>query len=100
MQGLFSGLYGAVCFAGISFYEIESWPLALATAAHCMLIVLLFIPIAHLLGWETGIADTLIMAACQLAGFFMIWLIMHGIYKKQVRELNEIQEHFQQNKKQ
>ena len=99
LQGIFSGLYGAVCFAGVSFYEIERWPLALATGAHCALIVIVFIPIAHLLGWETGTADTLIMAGCQLAGFIIIWLIMHAIYKKQVRELNEMQEHYKQSKK-
>ena len=58
-----------------------------------------FIPIAHISGWETGVADTLIMAGCQLVGFFIIWLIMNAIYKKQVRELNEMQEHFQQNRK-
>ena len=28
LQSLFSGLYGAVCFAGMSFYEIERMPLA------------------------------------------------------------------------
>ena len=99
LQTLFSGLYGAVCFAGVSFYDIERLPLAPATAIHCLLILLTFIPIAHILGWETGVADTLIMAGCQLVGFFIIWLIMNAIYKKQVRELNEMQEHFQQNRK-
>lgn len=89
-QTLFSGLFGAVCFAGISFYDLERWPLMLATATHCVLIVLLFIPIAHLLGWETGVIDTLIMAGCQLVGFFIVWLIMNAIYRKQVKELNEL----------
>ena len=90
LQTLFSGLYGAVCFAGVSFYDIERLPLAPATAIHCLLILLTFIPVAHILGWETGVVDTLIMAGCQLVGFFIIWLIMNAIYRKQVKELNEL----------
>ena len=95
LQSLFSGLYGAVCFAGMSFYEIERMPLAAATALHCALIVLLFIPIALLLGWVSDIGTLLIISGMQLVGFFIIWLIMYFGYKKQIRELNEMQEHFQ-----
>ena len=95
LQSLFSGLYGAACFAGMSFYEIERMPLAAATALHCALIVLLFIPIALLLGWVSDIGTLLIISGMQLVGFFIIWLIMYFGYKKQIRELNEMQEHFQ-----
>ena len=94
LQSLFSGLYGAVCFAGMSFYEIERMPLALATALHCALIVLLFIPIALLLGWVSDIGTLLIISGMQLIGFFIIWLIMYFGYKKQIRELNEMQKGF------
>ena len=92
LQGLFSGIYGAVCFGTMTFYEIERWPLALATGAHCAVIVLLYIPVGFFLGWLDGWLDMLIVAGCQLVGFFIIWLIMNAIYKKQVRELNEMQE--------
>ena len=95
LQSLFSGLYGAVCFAGMSFYEIERMPLAAATALHCALIVLLFIPIALLLGWVSDIGTLLMISGMQLVGFFIIWLILYFGYKKQIRELNEMQEHFQ-----
>ena len=98
LQSLFSGLYGAVCFAGMSFYEIERMPLALATALHCALIVLLFIPIALLLGWVSDIGTLLIISGMQLVGFFIIWLIMYFGYKKQIRELNEMQKSFNQKK--
>ena len=98
LQSLFSGLYGAVCFAGMSFYEIERMPLAAATALHCALIVLLFIPIALLLGWVRDIGTLLIISGMQLVGFFIIWLILYFGYKKQIRELNEMQEHFQNKK--
>ena len=92
LQSLFSGLYGAVCFAGMSFYEIERMPLAVATALHCALIVLLFIPIALLLGWVSNIQTLLTISGIQLVCFFIIWLIMYAVFKKQVKELNELQE--------
>ena len=98
LQSLFSGLYGAACFAGMSFYEIERMPLAAATALHCALIVVLFIPIALLLGWVSDIVTLLIISGMQLVGFFIIWLIMYFGYKKQIRELNEMQERFSDKK--
>ena len=94
LQSLFSGLYGAVCFAGMSLYEAERLSLAAATALHCALIVLLFIPISLLLGWVGSIVETVIIASIQIATFFMIWLILWAIYKKQVKELNEMQKQF------
>lgn len=90
LQSLFSGLYGAVCFAGMSFYDTDRLPLAAATALHCALIVLLFIPISILLGWVSTVIETLFIAGCQIVGFFIIWLIMYLAFKKQVRELNEL----------
>ena len=92
LQSLFSGLYGAACFAGVSFYEIERMPLAAATALHCALIILLFIPIALLLGWVSNIQTLLTISGIQLVCFFIIWLIMYAVFKKQVKELNELQE--------
>lgn len=94
LQSLFSGLYGAACFAGMSLYEAERMPLAAATALHGGLIVLLFIPISYLLGWVGNILETVTIAAIQTAAFFMIWLILYFVYKKQVRELNEMQKQF------
>lgn len=90
LQGVFSGLYGALCFAGMTFYDIERMPLALATALHAAIIILTFIPVALLLGWVSSIIEILIFASMQLIAFFIIWLIMYKVYKKQVRELNEL----------
>lgn len=90
IQTVMSGIYGALCFEGISFYEIERWPLALATAAHCAVIVLTYVPVGLCLGWVDSVTSVLIMAAIQIFAFFIIWLIMSLIYKAQVKELNEI----------
>ena len=92
LQSLFSGLYGAACFAGMSFYEIERMPLATATALHCALIILLFVPISLCLGWVSKIETLLMISGIQLVCFFIIWLIMYAGFKKQVKELNELQE--------
>ena len=97
LQSLFSGLYGALCFAGMTLYDVDRLPLAAATALHCGIIVLPFIPISYLLGWVGGINETLIIAVLQIAAFFMIWLILYFAYKKQVRELNNIQKQFSEN---
>ena len=90
LQSFFSGLYGALCFAGMSLYEMERLPLAAATALHCAIIVIFYIPIALLLGWVSGIAEILVVAGIQIVVFFIIWLIMYFAYRKQVRELNEL----------
>ena len=90
LQSLFSGIYGSICFAGMTFYDVERMPLAAATALHCAGIILTFIPIALLLGWVSGITEILIVAGIQLVVFFIIWLIMYLIYKRQVKELNDL----------
>lgn len=99
LQGVFSGLYGAICFGTMTFYQIERWPLALATGMHCAVIVLLYIPVGLFLGWLNSLPEILIVAGCQLIGFFIIWLIMNAIYKKQVKELNDMQKNFSERQK-
>ena len=99
LQSFFSGLYGAACFAGMSFYEIERLPLAAVTAMHCALIIVTFIPLGLLLGWVSSITEILIMASIQFIIYFIIWLIICANYKKQVKELNEINERIHNLKK-
>ncbi len=95
IQTILSGVYGAVCFGSVSFYEIESLPLALASICHCLLIVILYIPTSLFLGWCETIWDHLIMAGIQIAAYFMIWLILYCSYRKEVRKLNELQQKIQ-----
>ena len=95
VQTLMSGLYGAIAFAGISVYEIERLPLALSSALHCLLIVLLHVPNALFLGWENSPMEAFITAAMQIAGYFVVWLIINGIYRSHVRMLNDLQKKHQ-----
>lgn len=93
---LVCGLYGSACMVGTVFYDIERWPLALATVLHYLIVVLGCLGCFLLLGWGDGIRDYLITAGLQTAVFFLIWLIMYLRYKAQVKELNELN---QKNKK-
>ena len=92
VQTIISGIYGAVCFGGISFYDIRSWPMLLSSGVHCAMIVLLFIPTALFLGWFEAPIDFLVMAVIQITVYFAIWLILLLSYRREVKKLNELQQ--------
>lgn len=89
---LVSGLYGSVCMAGTVLYDVESWPLALASGVHCLIIVALFEPISLCLRWTSTLAECLIINVIQIVCYFVIWLILWAYYRAQVRTLNELNE--------
>lgn len=91
LQSLFSGLYGAVCFAGAVLYDVEELPLAAASALHCAIVIVFYFPVAILLGWVSRIEEILLMTGVLLVCYFLTWLIMNAIYKAQVKKLNELQ---------
>ena len=99
IQSVLLGIYGMLVWGGIVLYEVDRIPLMVATALHAALVIIPFIPLALFCGWTGNIVSVLIMAGCQLVGFFIIWLIMNAIYKKQVKELNELQEKLKKSKK-
>ncbi|MBR4767400.1 MAG: DUF3021 domain-containing protein [Lachnospiraceae bacterium] len=90
-QALLSGLYGALCMGTVPVYDNERLPLSLSSLIHCLCCILPFIPLSLFLGWSASVAEVLIMAGFQLAAYFVIWLILYVRYKKQAKELNEIQ---------
>ena len=94
-QTLLSGLYGALCFGGTVLYDVERLPLAAASALHCGMIVLAYIPVSLLLGWVSSLTETLIILAIQLVVYVCIWLILYAIYKAQTKKLNDMQTAFQ-----
>ncbi|MBO4394794.1 MAG: DUF3021 domain-containing protein [Eubacterium sp.] len=91
IQSILLGIYGMFVWGGIILYDLEKLPLMAATALHGALVIIPFIPLALFCGWTNGIVSVFIMSGCQLIGFIIIWLIMNAIYKKQVKELNELQ---------
>ncbi len=90
LQTLLSGVYGAVSMAGTVTYEVEQWSLVRATLTHYLIIVLCYPPLALLLGWSSDVWEILIAIGIMTAVFFLIWLIMAAIYRRQVQKLNEM----------
>ena len=91
LQSLLSGLYGAICMAGVLLYDTDRLPLAAATLLHCLMCIIPFAPLSLLLGWSDGIEGVLIMALFQLAAFFLVWLIMYARYRAEIKKMNEMQ---------
>ena len=87
---LVMGLFGVLCFGGTLFYEIESWPLALATAAHYLSMSLGYLLPNWLLCWNMPLKLLLTIEGIMTLGFILIWLIMYLRYKREVQELNEL----------
>lgn len=87
---LVMGVFGALCMGGTLFYEIVSWPLALATAAHYVMISLGYLIPNRLLCWDMPPKLLLTVEGFMALGFAMIWLTMYLHYRREVRELNEL----------
>ncbi len=88
LQTIFSGLYGAVCMAGMSLYEIEHWSMLRSYLVHYSIIILSYIPLAFFLCWVQTVKELAIITGIQTIGYFIIWLIIYSVYKVQVKELN------------
>ena len=91
VQLLISALYGAVCMGSTVLYDVDRLPLSLTSLIHCLICIVPFLFISNFLCWVEGTAQTLIMAGAQLAAYFVVWLVLYLIYRKQTKELNDIQ---------
>ena len=87
---LVMGLFGSLCMGGTLFYEIESWPLACATAAHYLIMALGYLIPNWLLCWNMPLKLLLTIEIFMALGFAVIWLIMYLRYKREVLELNKL----------
>ena len=92
LQALLTGIYGAVCMGTVILYDIEHWPLALPSVIHYLIIEAMYVPLALFLGWERTFTGILVVMGIQLVCYFIIWLIIYLIYRKQVKELNALQQ--------
>jgi len=98
-QTLLSGVIGAVGMGGTTLYELDRWPLLAIDLAHYALVLAAFLPVGIYLGWFAYASEMLIMAAIMFAVHFTIFLIMCAIYRKQVRELNQMQSQYLEKEK-
>ena len=87
---LVMGLFGALCMGGTLFYEIESWPLTFATAAHYLMMALGYLIPNWVLCWDMPPKLLWTLEGFMALGFAAIWLFMYLRYKREVRELNEL----------
>ena len=71
-----SGLYGAICMGGTVVYDVEHWPMLRALLIHYAMCMISYLPISLLLGWNENLTQLLIAECFQIAGFFIIWLII------------------------
>ena len=67
-----------------------SWSIARATLTHYALVVLCYLMMSLLLRFNNGFWETLMMLGIMTVAFFLIWLILYLIFRRQVRELNEL----------
>ena len=92
VQTLLSGVLGAVSFAGVSLYDIESWPLLRIALVHYVILEAAYYPIAFALGWMHAAMEALIWLLISAVIYLIIYLIMWLIYRRQVKELNALNE--------
>ena len=90
VQSILSGIFGLVCFGGISFYEIESWGLLASTVAHFVSMLVSALITAFTLRWiPFKWYGFLIIFGYILICFFIVWFIMYFRWKKNIKEMNE-----------
>ena len=96
LQTLLSGLFGAICFAGTAFYEIEKWSIAVATLVHYLCILATYFAIGFLLRWiPFDVWIILIIIGSFTIAFFIVWLIMYLRWKKRINEMNNDLQNYQ-----
>ena len=94
---LLGAINGMICVGGMTIYDIESWSLARCTITHFVISMSSLFITGSLQGWLSFTnADSLIVLGCSLIGYFIIWIIMYLISKKQVKELNKNLERLRQ----
>ena len=89
-QVLISGLFGAIPWAGITFYELDSWGLLKQAIVHYASYTLAFMVLGYAAGWVETPADMAFVAGIFAVGHAIIWAIMYTRYKAEAKELNEL----------
>ena len=87
---LISGLYGAIPWAGITFYEMDSWGLLKQAVVHYASYTAAFLILGYAAGWVETPADMAFVAGIFAVGHAIIWAIMYTRYKAEAKELNEL----------
>ena len=89
-HALISGLYGAIPWAGITFYEMDSWGLLKQAVVHYASYTMAFMVLGYAAGWVETPADMAFVAGVFAVSHAIIWTIMYMRYKTETKELNEL----------
>ncbi|MBR6890342.1 MAG: DUF3021 domain-containing protein [Clostridia bacterium] len=84
-----SGLLGAVNMGSTTIYSLEHWGLLRCTLTHFLIAMACMCLIGFAMGWfDPREPITLWMLALCVVVYFIIWLIMYRLYKRQIRRIN------------
>ena len=87
---LVCGIPGCIAMGSSVIYDIEEWSLVRASVTHFLITFISYYAIALPLGWfRFGSSLFWIITAAMLAGYAVIWIIMHCSYKRQIRRMND-----------
>ena len=90
LQLILSGVLGGIALGSSVVYEAESWSVTRCTVTHFVVTFATYFSIGFSLGWfPLDDIVTYIMVGSMVVAYFMIWLIMYLISKKQAKELDE-----------
>lgn len=92
IQALLSGVHGAICMGTVTLYDTDRLPLTLVSALHCACCIVPFVALSVFLGWAGSVTEMLITVGMQLVAYFIVWLIMYSLYRKEIKELNKIKD--------
>ena len=90
IEFILMGLLGLVGYGGSSVYEVENWSIMKATFVHFFATFIVFFAVSFTLGWVSteDITGTIIMIACTVGAYFVIWLVQYIRSKMLVRDIN------------
>lgn len=84
-----SGALGAVNVGTTTIYSLERWGLLRCTLTHFLIAMTTYCMVGFVLGWlSLGEPATLWMLAVCTVVYFIVWLVMYLIYKRQIRRIN------------
>lgn len=70
-------------------YQIERLPLMIAVLIHGVVLYVCYLATYLVNGWlESGVTPLLVFSAIFVAGYLVIWLVIHSIVKRNTARLN------------
>lgn len=70
-------------------YQIERLPLMIAVLIHGVVLYVCYLATYLVNGWlESGVTPLLVFSAIFVAGYLVIWLVIHSVVKRNTARLN------------